>query len=93
MLDFHVKNCSDVTVGIKEKSMKTKYGVVETKGDNLVRIGEKPSFRFKINVGIYIINPDIIDYIKKGSYFDMPDLINISIKKNRKVILYTIKER
>ena len=74
------------------KEIKTKYGVLDTDGKNIVGIREKPSFKFKISAGINIINPDILSYIKPNSYFDMPDLINRCIKSKKRILCYEIKE-
>ena len=92
MSQFHIKNKADLTIGVKMKQIRTKYGVLETSGDELLRIKEKPSFKFKISTGINIINPDILDYIKPNTYFDMPVLINKCIKEKRNVLCYNIKE-
>jgi NDP-sugar pyrophosphorylase family protein len=92
MVDFHFKNNSNITIGTKEKEMQTKYGVLDIKENRLVGVREKPSFKFNISAGIYIINPDMLNYIRPNSYFDMPALINTCLKNKRKVLCYDIKE-
>ncbi len=92
MCNFHIKNKGDITIGVKEKEITTKYGVLDTSGNKITGIREKPSFKFKISAGINIINPEILNYIKPNSYFDMPALINKCIKEKKKVLCYDIKE-
>lgn len=92
MCKFHTKNKADITIGIKAKEIKTKYGVFDTQKNKIIRIREKPSFKFKISTGINIVNPDILDYIKPNNYFDMPNLINKCIKEKKRVLGYDIKE-
>ncbi|MBU0628888.1 MAG: NTP transferase domain-containing protein [Nanoarchaeota archaeon] len=92
MCKFHKKNKGDITIGIKEKEIKTKYGVIQTDGNMIKGVKEKPSFKFKISAGINIINPEILRYIKPNRYFDMPELINRCIKEKRNVLCYNIKE-
>ena len=92
MVNFHLKNNSDLSIGIKEKEMQTKYGVLDIRENRLIGVREKPSFKFNISTGIYIINPDMLNYIKPNSYFDMPSLINTCLKNKNKVLCYNITE-
>ena len=41
---------------------------------------------------IYIINPDIIDFISDNKYIDMPDLISLAMKVKRNIIVYPVHE-
>ena len=53
---------------------------------------EKPSFRQLVNAGIYVVNPNILELVKKDQYLDMPDLICLSKNKNKNVIVYPVHE-
>ena len=64
------------------------YGVVELKGNNIIKIYEKMEkpFSNSINAGIYHFNKRIFDFIKKTGKsireeYEITDSINLSLKK------------
>ena len=67
----------------------SKYGVVEQKGNNVKKILEKPTFHFKINSGIYLINSRILNLVPHNKFFTMVDFVNLCLKKRKKVIFET----
>jgi len=92
MIDFHLNNKSDITVGIKLHEYRSPYGVIELDGDNIKEIREKPSFKFDISTGIYVLNPQALDFVPKDSFYDMPSLIKDAMAKGMKVVGYRIDE-
>ena len=53
---------------------------------------EKPVIKSFINAGIYLLNPDMINYVTPGNRCDMTDLILNAIKDGRRVISFPIRE-
>ena len=68
------------------------YGVVRTKGIDIINFEEKPVVRSNINAGIYVLEPSVIDDIKKDTKFDMPNLFERLKKKDLKTIVYPVHE-
>ncbi len=93
MLTFHKTNCADFTLGIRKYIYQLRYGSIETKGIDVKNIREKPEIEFHINGGIYIINPEVLDFVPVNDYYDIPDLIQCLVAKKRKVLAYEIKGR
>lgn len=92
MMNFHVENKFDITIGVRRHSFQIPYGVINSE-ENIVRnIEEKPTINYLINGGIYCINPEIIDYIPDDEYYDITDLIDRCIKEGKKIGSYEIKE-
>ena len=91
MMDFHKKNNSIITMGIKEHEINCAYGEVKLKNEYIHSINEKPSHKFFINTGIYILNPSCIRLIPK-KFFDMPNLIDRLISKKKKIISFPLNE-
>lgn len=87
-LDFHRKKKSKATLVLKRESIPLEYGVVITdESGRIVRFLEKPSwgevFSDTINTGIYILEPEVLDYYKKGENFDFSkDLFPRLLKDN-----------
>jgi len=92
MIDFHKKNNADLTVGIKKHKFQSPYGIIELKDNRIEKIKEKPEFKFNISTGIYVINPSILDMIPKNKFYDIPKLIEESLKQRKKVFGFFIKE-
>ena len=85
MMNFHLENKFDFTVGTRKYTMQVPYGVIETEGNRIQNLVEKPTLEHLINAGIYCINPGVVDLIPDNEYFEITDLINLCIKNNRKV--------
>lgn len=72
---FHKNKGSKATLILKKEAVPIEYGVVITDGDGkITRFLEKPSwgevFSNTINTGMYILEPEVLDYFKKGENFD-----------------------
>ena len=55
-------------------------------------IQEKPSHSYLVNTGLYLINPDLIEFIPTENAFDMPDLLEIMLEKEMKIGVFTVDE-
>lgn len=51
-------------------------------------VTEKPTFKHFISMGLYVINPEVINFIPKLSRYDAPDLINKLLSLRKKVNSY-----
>jgi mannose-1-phosphate guanylyltransferase / phosphomannomutase len=74
-IDFHRKKGSKATLILKKVDTPLEYGVIITDDTGrIIRFLEKPSwgevFSDTINTGIYILEPEVLDYYKKGDNFD-----------------------
>lgn len=92
LLDFHSYSNANATMCVREYDYQIPYGVVETNEDNITSIVEKPIKKFFVNAGIYVLSPNIFEFIPKDEFFDMPTLFNILIEKQKKVLSFPIHE-
>jgi len=74
-LHYHKDKKSKATLVLKNEAYPTEYGVVITNDNGeIIRFLEKPSwgevFSNTINTGIYILEPTVLDYYRKGDSFD-----------------------
>jgi len=90
LLDFHYVNNANATMCVREYEIKIPYGVVESEGNSIINMVEKPTQRFHINAGIYVIGKEIIDSVAKNEYIDMPCLLKRHL--NNRVLLYPFHE-
>ena len=91
--EFHLKGEYDVTLVASTKEYIIPYGTCKlTKKCYLKKIIEKPKFDFFANIGVYVINPNLIKLIPKGKACDMTDLINIIKKQKKQIGVYPIDD-
>lgn len=64
ILKYHKENKNELTVVAALKNYPIAYGVLYTKENGLLdSIVEKPDLTFKINTGLYILEPNLLDEI------------------------------
>jgi len=91
LMKFHIDNKADFTLVTKEAYIPVNYGVVESEGNMIKDIEEKPEKKIQINAGIYFLNPDIIDEIP-DNFFIMTDLAKKLIKQKKRVMKYQLED-
>ncbi|KOP77736.1 alcohol dehydrogenase [Lysinibacillus sp. FJAT-14745] len=92
LMDFHLEHESIATMCVREYEYQIPYGVIETDGTDLVTIKEKPIQRSFVNAGIYVLSPDVFDYIPTDEFYDMPTLFEQLIEKEKKTSVFPIHE-
>lgn len=92
LMQFHIEHQSVATMCVREYEYQIPYGVIETDGTNLVTIKEKPIHRSFVNAGIYVLNPEVFDYIPQDKFYDMPTLFEQLIEQDMKTSVFPIHE-
>lgn len=90
--DFHIANNSMGTMCVREYDFQVPYGVVNIKDSKIISIEEKPIHKFFVSAGIYMLSPEILDYIPKSVFYDMPTLFEQIINANKNVISFPLRE-
>ena len=92
MIAAHKKNKSFVTMGLYEHKTSIKYGVIDTKNNGKVLSwNEKPEIKSKINMGCYVMEPNILNFIPKNKSYGMDDVIKKTISKRKTVNSILVK--
>jgi dTDP-glucose pyrophosphorylase len=92
LLDFHTDSKSMATMCVREYDIQIPYGVIATENDKIKSIVEKPTHKFFVNAGIYLLDPHVLEYIPKGEFFDMPSLFEKLIAKDYDTLSFPIHE-
>lgn len=69
-----------LTIATKRRRVKIDYGVIAVEAGagalhRVVRYEEKPVLDPMVSMGIYVMEPQVLDFIPEGGYFDFPDLV------------------
>lgn len=91
ILDFHKENQNEITIVSAVKNLPISYGLVET-GENghLNKLVEKQDITIKINSGMYILEPHLIDEIPSDTHYNLTDLILDVQNQNRKIGVFPV---
>jgi dTDP-glucose pyrophosphorylase len=92
MLQFHQETGAEMTVGIRRYEFSVPYGVMEMNGSDVLAVKEKPTHRFFVNAGVYLLERSAAQQVPPDSSFDMPQLIETLVSMNKKVIGFPISE-
>ncbi|MBA4283787.1 MAG: hypothetical protein C0432_05795 [Candidatus Puniceispirillum sp.] len=92
VLDFHIENQAELTIGSASYKTNVPYGVIQTEGHQVISILEKPTYSFRISGGIYALSPVVLELIPKGNFFDITDLMDSLLKDKRPVVAFPIEE-
>jgi NDP-sugar pyrophosphorylase family protein len=93
LLNFHVKQGAQGTVGVREHAFEIPYGVVNLKGTRVESMVEKPVHRSLVNAGIYALDASALALLPEDDYCDMPTLLGLIMQQGRTVSAFPIHEQ
>jgi NDP-sugar pyrophosphorylase family protein len=73
---FHFEQKAMLTIATHSREVQIDLGVLEfDKNYRLTSFIEKPERTYHVNMGVYVYEPEVLQYIERGQYFDFPDLV------------------
>ena len=92
MITEHRKKKSFITMSLYEHKTSIKYGVIDTKNNGKVLSwNEKPEIKSKINMGCYVMESAVLNFIPKNKSYGMDDVIKRALSKRKTVNSLLIK--
>lgn len=92
LVEFHERTGADMTMCVREYDVEVPYGVVEVDGERVTSIIEKPTTRYFINAGIYVLAPEVLATIRPGERLDMTDLAAQITRRGGTISAFPIRE-
>jgi dTDP-glucose pyrophosphorylase len=94
ILQYHKENRNEITVIAALKHYPIAYGTIETsENGKLDHLTEKPELTFKINSGMYILEPHLIDEIPENEFFHITQLIEKVNQRGGNVGVFPVSEK
>lgn len=93
ILDYHQNNKNQITLVGAVRDYQIPYGIVEyneNRNGTVTAINEKPTYHFTVNTGMYILEPEVLDFIPENTFFHITDLIEKIIASGGKVGCYPV---
>lgn len=75
LYEAHIQNQNAVTISSFEKQIPIDLGVLKFENDLFIDYIEKPTMKFWVSMGIYMMHRDVITQIPKSQKLDMPDFM------------------
>jgi NDP-sugar pyrophosphorylase family protein len=87
LFDLHREAGNVLTIAAHRRVVRTDYGVIHLDGEagaTAVVTGyeEKPEIPCTVSMGVYVAEPAVLDYVDRGSYLDVPELV-LRLLQNR----------
>ena len=92
LITFHQNNNAEITVATKTIKWQNPFGVIKTQGLNIIGYEEKPIIQSQINLGVYAIEPRVLEYLGKPETIDMPSFIMRAQKNSIRTIIFPVFE-
>ncbi len=92
MYEFALKKEARLTIGVKKIYTPFRFGNIESDGDFVINIEEKPDIETNVLAGVYIMTPDIFEYIPENKPYGMDQLIKRMLERGDPIAKYQINE-
>jgi NDP-sugar pyrophosphorylase family protein len=93
LVDVHRESGNALTIASHRRVVRTEYGVIHldgNAGETRVVTGfeEKPELPYIVSMGVYVLQPEALKYIKANQRLDLPDLVTRLLGANVQVGAY-----
>lgn len=88
MVKFHKGHGGILTVATTKKNMPTNLGIIKTDSSRITNFREKPVLTHCVSMGIYCMEPGILDYIPSKVAFGFDDLMYSLLDQDIPVYAY-----
>jgi dTDP-glucose pyrophosphorylase len=94
LYEYHKKNKNEITLVVALKHYSIPYGTVLSGEDGLLEeMSEKPELTFKINAGLYLLEPELLNEIPKDAFFHITELITQVKERGGRVGVFPVSEK
>jgi NDP-sugar pyrophosphorylase family protein len=94
LVAHHRENGNAVTIATRDRPIKIDYGVlhldghIAPSGRRIIGYEEKPELVSTVSMGIYVLEPWVLEHIPAGRHFDVPDLVQALLAAGEQVGAY-----
>ena len=92
LTEFHREMGGTATMCVQQYELEVPYGIVESTEAGVIDIVEKPTQRFFVNAGVYVLNHEVLRLVEKETRLDMPELLKKLIDDGQTVSQFPIHE-
>lgn len=86
----HKRVNADLTVAAVPYTVSVPFAIMNTEGERVTALTEKPTYNYFANGGVYIMRSELLSRIKPATYTDAPDFIASLIADGGKVSFFPV---
>jgi dTDP-glucose pyrophosphorylase len=91
LLDYHRSHGGAATMAVREYSVQIPFGVTRIDDRRVYALAEKPTERYFVNGGIYVLDPKCLALIPRDTPYDMTTLLNDMLARDMGVYSYPVE--
>lgn len=89
LLRYHLAQGGVATIAAFQREVKIDLGVIIPDGDRRVKdYVEKPTTSHLVSMGVYVFEPQVLEFIQGHGYLDFPDLVKLLLQAGLPVNFY-----
>jgi len=89
LIQYHQKQRAAATIALSKREVHIDYGVIESESGRFSRYIEKPSYSFKVSMGINVLDREAVrPYLQPNRYMDIPDLMTALADDGKVIACY-----
>ena len=92
MLDYHRQQGAVATIAVGPYQVEVPFGTVVERDGRLVGLQEKPSVKFLINRGIYVLEPELLDLVPPKGEFPITSLFESLVADGKPVSVFYFED-
>ncbi|MBN1249223.1 MAG: NTP transferase domain-containing protein, partial [Anaerolineae bacterium] len=92
LYDYHLRNNSAITMALYPREVRIDFGVIELDAESRIQqCREKPTYEYLVNMGIYVVSPEVLQYLPYGQHYDFTDLVDLVRSRGHNVYGYVFQ--
>ncbi|HWZ22356.1 MAG TPA: sugar phosphate nucleotidyltransferase, partial [Cytophagaceae bacterium] len=85
-----IESGADMAVASFPYVVSVPYGVLNVEASVVQSFSEKPIYTYQSSAGMYLIKKEVIDLVPKDLFYNVTDLMDLLISKNKKIVYFPI---
>jgi len=86
--NFHQSHGGLVSVAVATKNVNIDLGVIDSEAGRITGFREKPTMKFQVSMGVYCMEPGVLEFIPVGVSFGFDDLMYTMLEKGSPVHVF-----
>jgi len=89
LVNAHSKSGAIATIASHKRHVNIDLGVLQTNESNILTgYIEKPTYDYSVSMGMYVFEPEVLEFIPQNQYLDFPDLVHKLIAAGEMISCY-----
>src|SRR5262249_10086095 len=89
---FHHDHAATGTMCVSEYALEIPFGVIDVEQHRITRVAEKPTYRFLVSAGIYVLEPEAMGLVPPRTRVHMPSLFERMVAEGLETCVFPIGE-